>query len=380
MRQPSNRQSAIGNRKPEIKNPQSKIPNQKSLLALLLALLLFAPLAQADVTISNLAVAQQPGSKLMRITYDVAGGTSGVVNVSLAVRDAGAPVAATNLTGDFGAGVATGTGKAIVWNAEADWNGNVATLNYALTASEDAGVPEPPPGPENIMVFVEGGTLPDIGNGTLNVASFYIGKYEVTCGEWQTVRTWAATNGYDMNAGAGTATNYPVHSVNWYHVVKFCNARSEMEGRTPVYTVGGAVYRSGENNDVAVNAAASGYRLPTDAEWEYAARGGTQSQVYTYSGGNDVNTVAWYYDNSGGSIHAVGTKAENELGLHDMSGNVWEWCFDWLPSYVGSDRVIRGGGWGGLASYCRVAYRHDYYPGGGWSYVGFRAVLPPSQP
>jgi hypothetical protein len=233
------------------------------------------------------------------------------------------------------------------------------------------------------MVLVQGGTLPDIGNGVLNVATFSIGKYEVTWGEWQPVRTWAAAKGYDIGSvGSGAGDNYPVFYVNWYQCVKWCNARSEKEGLTPVYTVGGAIYRSGQNNDVAVNASANGYRLPTDAEWEFAARGGTQSQGYTYSGSNDLNAVAWYYGNSGNAPHVVGTKAVNELGIHDMSGNAWEWCFDWYPGYTGSYWVFRGGGWNGMASYCRVANRNYGYggPADGLSGSGFRcARTPPPQ-
>ena len=240
------------------------------------------------------------------------------------------------------------------------------------------------------MVFVQGGTLPDIGNGVITLDSFYIGKTEMTWGEWKAVRAEAVARGYDIGGrGLGCVDNHPVHTVNWYDLVKWCNLRSEIEGRTPAYTVGGAIYRSGNNNDVAVNAAATGYRLPTDAQWEFAARGGTQSQGYEYSGGNDVNALAWYWDNSVGAscnywegcgTWPVGGKAANELGIHDMSGNVWEWCFDWHPSYVGSSRVLRGGCWYHSANGCRVGFRSDVYPDFASNIIGFRAVLPPGQP
>ena len=236
------------------------------------------------------------------------------------------------------------------------------------------------------MVLVQGGALTNIGNGAITVDSFYIGTYEVTWAEWQTVRAWAATHGYDIGSvGVGSAANHPVHTVNWYDCVKWCNARSQQEGRTPVYTVGGVIYKSGQINDVAVNASATGYRLPTDAQWEFAARGGTRSHGYEYSGGNDLNVVGWYWENATGatvSMHdgrgtwPVGQKTGNELGLYDMSGNVWEWCLDWYPGYKGSSRVIRGGSWVSNAYGLRSA---PFYPDNRRISIGFRAVLPPGQ-
>jgi formylglycine-generating enzyme required for sulfatase activity len=212
------------------------------------------------------------------------------------------------------------------------------------------------------------------------VGTFYIGKTEVTWGEWKEVRTWAAANGYTdlANVGQGVGDNYPVTHVNWYDVVKWCNARSEKEGKIPVYKNGADVYRTGYVSEPAVVVSANGYRLPSEKEWEFAARGGTQTQGYIYSGSNDLNAVGWYGENSGGigAVKEVGKKQANELGIFDMSGNLWEWSGSWYPGHEGSSRVFRGGFWGGYAGYCRVANRGNVRsPGYRDNYYGFRVAL-----
>ena len=214
------------------------------------------------------------------------------------------------------------------------------------------------------MVTVLGGTLPassELGNQT--VASFQIGKYEVTWGEWREVREWAVSHGYTDLAGVGDTRpwgrgdSFPVVSVSFYDVVKWCNAKSVKEGKTPVYTVDGTTYKVGERAPTVV-VGANGYRLPSEKEWEWAARGGLQTRGYRYSGSNDFNAVAWA-NFSTEEYKAVGGKMGNELGIYDMSGNVWEWCNDVVnPSY----RRMRGGGWSSFADDATVAYRgygHD---------------------
>ncbi len=227
------------------------------------------------------------------------------------------------------------------------------------------------------FVKVDGGTLPSTSKlGAVAVGTFYIGKYEVQWGEFQAVRTWAAGHGYDIeNVGEGTGSSYPVADVNWYEALKWCNARSEMENKIPVYEkkADGAVYRTGEEVPV-VNASANGYRLPSEKEWEWAARGGRKSQSYKYSGSNDIAQVAWYEDNSGKVTHAVGTKAPNELGICDMSGNVLEWCFDSYDS-TGSDRVVRGGSWDDFHAFCEVGLRPYFTPNLSLNSYGFRLAL-----
>jgi formylglycine-generating enzyme required for sulfatase activity len=237
------------------------------------------------------------------------------------------------------------------------------------------------------MVTVQGGTLPSSSQlAGQTVATFQIGKYEVTWGEWKEVRDWAVANGYTDLANVGgtypkeSGDNFPVINVSWYDVVKWCNARSQKEGLTPVYQMNGSVYTSGPvpgtgQSEPSINNTATGYRLPLETEWEWAARGGIASQGYTYSGGNDLNVVGWFNYNSGGSrTWPVGQKIANELKIHDLSGNVGEWCWDQYIQNGSFYRRYRGGAWLGEATRCSVVFRASiadpYY--GGSTFMGFR--------
>ena len=250
------------------------------------------------------------------------------------------------------------------------------------------------------MVYVEGGTFTmgatseqgsdyysdELPTHQVSLSDFYIGKYEVTQQLWEYVMKYSGTaaDGSSMTAYAsdvwlgtnpssryGVGDYYPAYYVSWEDIVNiFIPRLNKITGKT--------------------------FRLPTEAEWEYAARVGNKSKGYKYSGSNTIGDVAWYdvnaYDvgssNSNYGTHQVGTKAPNELGIYDMSGNVWELCRDWYSSSYyssspstnptgptsGSYRVYRGGSWDYIARYCRVSYR-DYYTPSYRSYnVGFRLV------
>ena len=219
----------------------------------------------------------------------------------------------------------------------------------------------------NNMVYVEGGTFtmgatPEQGSDAydaekpahqVTLSSFSIGKYEVTQEEWQAVM--------GSNPSYFKGAKRPVETVSWNDCQEFIRKLNQMTGMR--------------------------FRLPTEAEWEYAARGGNRSQGYKYSGSDNLGSVAWYSDNSGNETHPVGQKSPNELGLYDMIGNVWECCQDWYGRYSsgsqtnptgpssGSYRVYRGGSWAYFARYCRFSSRNSIMPSLCDGSIGLRLAL-----
>ncbi len=219
----------------------------------------------------------------------------------------------------------------------------------------------------NNMVYVSGGTFTmgatsEQGSDALKneepthsvtLSSFYLCKYEVTQALWRAVM--------GNNPSRFKGNSLPVEQVSWNDCQTFISRLNNLTGKN--------------------------FRLPTEAEWEYAARGGNRSRGYKYSGSNALSDVAWYEDNSGDKTHPVGSKSPNELGLYDMSGNVWEWCSDWYGTYSsssqtnptgassGSNRVRRGGGWGNDASYCRSSFRIYDAPDDRYYFLGLRLAL-----
>jgi formylglycine-generating enzyme required for sulfatase activity len=383
-------------------------------LVVALTLLAAATLPAAE-GISNVRISQRAGTNLVDLRYDLSTTATNPLLVAVAVStNAGNTydLPATHFTGAVGYGVTAGTNQLIVWDAVRDMPDRFSTnVFFRLSASDvPAGMVLIPAGS-----FVMGDTLDGISAAlplhTNQLSAFYMDKFDVTKALWDEVRTWALTNGYSFdNAGSGKATNHPVHTVNWWDCVKWCNARSEKAGLVPAYYTSAAqttVYRTGQvgvQNDWVKWS--SGYRLTTEAEWEKAARGGVSGQRFpwgntiTHSNANYYSDSSYTYDTSptrgyhpnfqaGGYPYTnpVDYFPPNGYGLYDMAGNVYQWCWDWYGSYTAapatdprgpsgvlSYRVLRGGYWDYYAYGARCANRSHYNPGVASGYFGFRCV------
>jgi len=348
----------------------------------------------------------------------------GFVSVDITAAVVAALQSGTNLniaieTATPGATVELGSknGPSIGYGAQIDIEAGLPSTPSTATTV----VPGPPPGMVLIPAgqFIMGDSLDSEADATptltVTVSAFYMDANLVSLSQWNSVYYWAKNNGYtDLDAGGSDAAHNPVYNVDWYDCVKWCNARSEQAHLTPVYYTDSTmttVYRTGNLANAYMNMAAGGYRLPTEAEWEKAARGGISGQRFPW--GNTIDeTLANYYGATGsyiydlgpnfynaldtkgttnGSTTPVGTFSANGYGLYDMAGNVDEWCWDWYGTpYAGgsnptgpasgSDRVLRGGYWKSIAKFVRCAFRDYFNPDDPDIVIGFRSVLSPSQP
>ncbi|MBP5544059.1 MAG: formylglycine-generating enzyme family protein [Kiritimatiellae bacterium] len=340
--------------------------------------------ADIEVDVENVRAQQRPRSNIVEVFYDLVAPEGGVYDVSVSIAGGGDAPALSTLSGDFGPDIIPGRNKKIEWDAGADWVQHVQS-NFVATVTATRS--DADTGPSKGMVRVPGGTNsgtdPDFGSYSLTVESFYMDRTEVTYAHWMRVYNWAVAHGYSFEyAGSGKGNSYPVITESWYDCVKWCNARSEMEGRTPAYRVGGEVYRSGLGSPT-VDLDGSGYRLPTATEWEYAARGGLRGRRFpwgdtiSHAKANYYGCPSGYYsyDLSSGfhpryldsisypNTAPVASFSPNGYGLYDMAGNVWEWT----TTASGSDGDVRGGGWYDECRCCRCG-------NGNWNRVDFGAA------
>ena len=327
---------------------------KRSILQIILAVLCLSARAQK---VSNIR-AEQLGQEIV-VFYSLE--TASPCEISLLLsQDNGSTWSAPlkNVSGDVGKNISAGE-KKITWKVLEEREqlyGDKFKFKVVAICKKKTFEPE--------MVFVEGGTF-QMGSTSgdfdekpvhsVTLKSFYIGKHEFTQAQWRTVMGSNAHHNSDCD-------NCPVVLVSWNEVQQYIQELNAQTGKK--------------------------YRLPTEAEWEYAAKGGRASRGYTYSGSNDLGTVAWYGSNAGNKIHAAGTKQANELGIFDMSGNVREWCSEWYFNYSsssitnstgpasGANRVLRGGSWIDNAPYCRSTDRDWDCPDCGSNQSGFRLVLP----
>jgi formylglycine-generating enzyme required for sulfatase activity len=380
----------------------------------------FAGRVGAQPVITNVTAAQQPlPSKLVNITYTISDPTRTNASISIQVsKDSGATwtVPASSLTGDAGANVSvspTPTNKAMVWNAGADWDGHFTAHCRVRVVADDTGLATVPAGTFSMGDANDGNASGDAPVHSVTINSpLKVDPTLVTGGKWNlVVDGYALLNGYDISeaqqgAGSGPAfkaANHPVQQVTWYDAVKWCNARSQMEGLTPCYYTDPGfnnIYMSGAVDAVYVNTATNGYRLPTEAEWEMAARGGANSQRFPFGNTNSWSKANYFvngvlnaqvsnpgtgncaynsalpYDNPPGGLFPgpapspygspclgtydtsdpsyssgpmpytspTGALPQNGYGLFDMAGNVEEWCWDWYgqTSYMGAQTDPQG--------------------------------------
>jgi formylglycine-generating enzyme required for sulfatase activity len=352
---------------------------------LLYILLLFYCIDLQGQSIQNVEATQH--DKTIVVTYDLTGLKSGqTATISLFCSEDGGNNWGTKLhyvTGDVGQSISAGYGKQIVWQVlderERLTGSNISFevramlsnshKNTQLTLNESDSISfiDTISNIDIEMVFVKGGSFTmgctdeqenDCDDSEkpaheVTLSDFHIGKYEVTQKQWRTVMGDDPQELYFKDCD-----NCPVENVSWFEIQEFIKKLNQKTGKN--------------------------YRLPTEAEWEFAARGGNKSKGYKYSGSNKIDEIAWYENNSQNRTQSVAKKKPNELGLYDMSGNVWEWCSDWIRLYStenqvnpqgatsGTIRVLRGGGWGNPAEICSVCTRNGSNPDNRGIRSGFR--------
>ena len=323
---------------------------------------------QVSLSVSDMEFAAGSGSKMLRITANTTWAVSSDNNWCSVSPTSGSNDGSVTVSVDENTSTSSRTATITVESA---------TITRRLAVTQSGATPVAPPSSQDRsftvggvtfkMIAVEGGTFTMGGTSeqgddaydwekpthSVTLSSYRIGETEVTQALWQAVM--------GSNPSHFSGSQKPVEQVSWNDCQDFIRRLNAL---------------TGEN-----------FRLPTEAEWEYAARGGKKSWGYKYSGSNTIGNVAWYDDNSGSQTHNVATKSPNELGLYDMSGNVWEWCQDWYDYYSsgsqtnptgpssGSDRVLRGGGWNSLARSCRVSYRSGNSPVNRLIKLGLRLAL-----
>jgi formylglycine-generating enzyme required for sulfatase activity len=369
--------------------------------------------AQAQLAVSHVTVTQRPSSRVFEVDYSLSGGA--VANVGLQVSaDAGASwaVPVMHVAGDYGPAVPAGSSRKLIWDATSDWSGaTTASLRFRVLADGRGG--------EMVMIpagsFLMGDEIEELSNAPVHpveLSSFTISRGEVTKDQWNLIREWGLANGYStLPTGGGKPGDHPVSQVTWQDAVRWCNARSEQEGLTPIYCTDATLtvpHKAGDYNpdNTWLRWEANGYRLPTEAEFEKAARGGVFGQRFPW--GDLISHDNANFDNNGGEPYAVGTTGRhpvysatdsphsnpvhafpaNGYGVHGTQDNVWEWLWDrYSISYyttsplrdplgpaTGSNRSARGSSFYNGAEVAQLSRRRSHTRDYSRTWVGFRVA------